>query len=189
MCGCILCRHQVLEWRVVLSASLREELDGSAIAVKVHIWRARVLHLGRVDHLFGRLVPEVEGECDLDLHLVLIVDLGRLVVFHPGPHFRLIIAERDPPDEFILLSGTGWLLNVHGLVWPELEVLQRLHLLKVYVHVLGDQLADDQCALFEFHRMLDGIGEVGPQLTVEACFQDLPVHLLQLEGIGRLERH
>jgi hypothetical protein len=37
--------------------------------------------------------------------------------------------------------------------------------------------------------MLDGVGEVGPQLTVEACFQDLPVHLLQLEGVGRLERH
>jgi hypothetical protein len=188
MCGCVLCCHQVLEWRVVLSAGLREELDRGAIAVKVHIGRARVLHLSRVDHFFGRLVPEVEGECDLDLHLVLVVSLGRLVVFHPGLHFGLIIAERDPPDEFVLLSGTSWLLNVHGLVWPELEVLQRLHLLKVYVHVLGDPLADDQCALFEFHRVLDGVGEVGPQLTVEAGFQDLPVHLLQLEGVGRLER-
>jgi hypothetical protein len=35
--------------------------------------------------------------------------------------------------------------------------------------------------------VLDGVGEVGPQLTVEAGFQDLPVHLLQLEGVGRLE--
>jgi hypothetical protein len=187
MCGRILSGHQVLEWWVVLSASLREELDGSAIAVKVHIGRAWVLHLSRVDHLFGRLVPEVEGECYLYLHLVLVVSLGRLVVFHPGLHFLLIIAERDPPDEFVLLSGTRWLLNVHGLVRPELEVLQRLHLLKIYVHVLGDPLADDQCALFEFHRVLYGVGEVGPQLTVEAGFQDLPVHLLQLEGVGRLE--
>ena len=188
MCGCILCGHKVLEWRVVLSASLREELDRGAIAVEVHIGRARILHFSRVDHLFGRLIPEVEGECDLDLHLVLVVSLGRLVVFHPGLHFGLIIAERDPPDEFVLLSGARWLLNVHGLVRPELEVLQRLHLLKVYVHVLGDPLADDQCALFEFHRVLDGVGEVGPKLTVESSFQDLPIYLLQLEGVGSLER-
>ena len=188
MCGCIFCGHQVLEWRVVLSASLREKLDRCVIAVKVHIGMARVLHLSSVDHFFGRLVPEVEGECDLHLHLFLVVDLGSLVAPDPGLHFGLIIAERDPPNEFVFLSGTRWLLNVHGLVRPELEVLQRLHLLKVYVHVLADHLADDQCASVKFHRMLDGVGEVGPQLTVEAGFQDLPVHLMQLEGVSRLER-
>ena len=138
MCGGILCGHQVLEGRVVLSASLREELNRGVIAVKVHIGRAGVLHLGRVDHFLGRLVPEMEGECDLDLHLVLVVDLGRLVAFHPGLHFGLIIAERYPPDEFVVLSRARRLLNIHGLMWPELEVPQRLHLLKVYVHVLGD---------------------------------------------------
>lgn len=67
----------------MLSASLREELNRGVIAVKVHIGRAGVLHLGRVDHFLGRLVPEMEGECDLDLHLVLVVDLGSLVAFHP----------------------------------------------------------------------------------------------------------
>ena len=122
----------------MLSTSLREEFDRGVIAIKVHIRRAWVLHLSCVDHFLGRLVPEVEGECDLDLHLVLVVDLASLVAFHPGLHFRLIISERDPPDEFVVLSGTRRLLDVHGLLWPELKVPQRLHLLKVYVHVLGD---------------------------------------------------